>query len=278
MIKLPVILFVTLLWAIPAFAYQLHVRDDDPGGMREVDSIISDTVIDFSQLLQLQTTWITEFGVVEWGANLEGLVESCFLAPNAEQGANGAVNRGVAGGRPSTPLTVKSHRDDGGFIYQYPQPGTNRASWSYRGCPELADFNRDCNGEGFCAGRGGSSWVVLFDIPRTAVCFDMHFDELSRAIVGSAGERVHMEFWGEDGTKVGHQDILDSEAVEPANERFCWESLTPIAALSSWPQNQNGFGFVRVLLGEGSSLPAKTLEQRVEELEERVQNIEDRLP
>ncbi len=266
------ILLVALAWASPGNTYQLHVRDDDPGGMRAVENITADTVVDFGTMLQLQTTLDTEFGTVEWGANLEGLVESCFVAPNAEQGANGAVNRGVPDGAPTFPLTVKPKRDDGGFIYQYPQPGDNRASYSYRGCPVLADFNRDCNGPGNCAGRGGSSWVVKFDTPRTAMCFEMHLDEFSRSETGSAGERIHMEFWGEDGSKVGHQDILDSQAVEPPNETFCWESLTPVAALSSWPQNQNGFGFIRILLGESSDTPPpppelKTIEERLLDVE-----------
>ena len=268
--KFYVFLLVMLL-AGPAQAYQLHVRDDDPGGMRQVDNIVADTVVDFSVMMQLQTTLDTEFGTVEWGANLEGLVESCFIAPNAEQGANGAVNRGVPEGAPMVPLTVKSKRDDGGFIYQYPQPGDNRASYSYRGCPLLADFNRDCNGPGNCAGRGGSSWVVKFDVPRTAMCFDMHLDESTRSETGSAGERIHMEFWSEDGNKVGHQDILDSQAVEPPNATFCWESLTPVAALSSWPQNQNGFGFTRILLGESPDTPPpqpKTLEERMQDIED----------
>ncbi len=270
------LLVAAAMFCAPATAYQLHVRDDDPGAMQEIAKgeveLDIDTILVLRELGAWTTSAPTAFGTVTWGGTLAGLVEGCMDAPNNTStglpggiifwrttGLNGTLNRMVVDGKPSVPLTAQP-RDDGGSVFVYRNlPGST--SLSHGGCPGEGPL-------GVGAGWGQSSWAMVFDKPRTAFYINFAFSS------NTVGERLHLEFWDENGDKIGHQDIVNSADNPPQPISFAWISSRPVAAFSAWPQNAPGGGFLEIGLGDTTSpVPMPPPEPKM--LDERVQDIED---
>ena len=268
-----------LLWAtliglpsFDAFAFKLHVRDDDPGFMHQVSTaIVPQKTINFNGM-----HWSTrEHEGVTWGISLEGMVGECLanqpLNPDRITGAPSA--NGKISGEPSVPLTAIGSDAILGETIIYNQ------RWVDIGDQALS-YTRHCGD------FGDSSWAMVFDQPRTALSLELifHFIRTAGKYDMTVGDRYHLEFWGTDGSLVGHQDIVDSDHRDWRNsddnriQRFSWVSDVPVAGFSAWPENGPGAAFTTIVLGtiDDTAQPPLSLEERVEILEHRVDAIEAR--
>ena len=240
------------IFATSAQAFELDVRDNDPGFMHEVPSIIPDKVLDFAT----GTQWASEFEGITWGATLSGMVEECIDAPlnpaqwpefEGQTRPNGKIS-----GVPSDPLTALRNGTATDHIFLY----------FSRHSGQLVSFSR-----GGCGDWGDGPWVMVFDSPRTAFSMELFFGDFT------TGERYHLEFWDTDGTLLGHQDVIGQapcigERGCQSIQTFAWESDVPVAGFSAWPQNGPGVGFLNVKLGStGVEPPPLSFEDRLRSME-----------
>lgn len=239
--------FCLLIWALPVAAAELHVRDNDRDVMFEVSSVECEKLLTFAddqKPLNGQgrpNDYATEFDGITWGSTLAGMTQDCV-------GRNSAL-RGSSPGNvttPSVPLDAQGvgFSPGAGFIpihtsvVAFPVSSPNVA-----GEHVLVGF-------GACGPVGFGSIAFVLDRPRTALCIDFQyrsFDENGRWTARgdcTVGDRIHVEFWGADGSHIGHQDVVDGGVLptKGLNERtchqqFCWESEVPVAAITTWGQN-----------------------------------------
>ncbi len=261
-------LFLAMALCAPVQAFQLHVRDNDTGVMTEVESIDPDRVVDFVQGSWVPTDQCEDpvtlevfecEPVIRWGPQFEGQGWECRTVSDEtslnpligrDRTVQGFLPNGALTGNPSAPLTIHygNWRETGTVFNYFSRAAGTLISQSYGGCGAWGD----------------STWAMKFDTPRTAFAITFNFHD------GMAGERVHLEFWDDDGRLVGHQDVVNSAENTLENTTFSWTSLVGVAGFSMWIQNGPGVGIVLVALGEADLVPPQplTLEERVLRLEE----------
>ena len=233
--------------------FEVHVRDDDLGFVHLVDRIDVEKTLDWNDGPR---QWGKEFNGIHYGQRLAGMEMECIIAPNnPSQWVRGSFSQnGKLTGSPTVPFEMVSGIN-GGHVFLYSSTNRNR---------ELVALSR-----GGCGDWGDSPFSLIFDQPRTAFALTVGFNAAERGGPCTGGERWHVEMWGIDGTKVGHQDIVSIDPVEAGRcvLTISFVSDVPIMAVSTWVQNGPGVAWHRVDLGSATEIPPLTLEERVEILE-----------
>ncbi len=279
---------------------QVHVRTNDSGVVHQVDAIDPDYVLNFNRPFRTSrtpphdgvgpdpflgsrtTSEETPFGTIKWGPSLEGMVAGCLS--NGAGGVNGTLNANA--GSPTEPLTIVARRPDGGSVAQY-------YFWSGNNSGTVAYHNISLGGCGETSlNRGESSWVIIFDKPRSAFSIAVTIGNML------PGGRLHIQGHDTTGAMIMHQDIVaggpDPDADFPHSQTFSWTTApgVEIAALTTWVENFENGTFLRgptgvrwLSVGLGTArddeVPVPdpdpvvfTLEERVDALEERMDALE----